>query len=235
MSSIKFAAFDIDGTLVRWQFFHAIVHELGKRKLLDAATHETIRQSRMQWKTRQHPEAFREYESVLVHGYFSALQHISEEDHDAAIEYVFQQYRNQLFTYTRDLLKQLQDDGYLIFAISGSHEVVLAKLAFHLGIDDYVGATFDFQKGEFQSSPVHDKASALRALISKHGADFTGSVAVGDSESDIAMLEIVEKPIAFNPSRGLFDRAQRRGWPVIIERKNMVYTLENKDGSYVLA
>jgi phosphoserine phosphatase len=71
--------------------------------------------------------------------------------------------------------------------------------------------------------------------VEKYGATFAGSIAIGDSESDIAMLELVERPIAFNPSKGLFKEAQKQGWPVVLERKNMIYELENRGNEYVLA
>jgi phosphoserine phosphatase len=49
------------------------------------------------------------------------------------------------------------------------------------------------------------------------------------------MLEAVEQPIAMNPSQKLFDHAQKHGWKIVVERKNMIYELEDRDGSYVLA
>jgi phosphoserine phosphatase len=49
------------------------------------------------------------------------------------------------------------------------------------------------------------------------------------------MLEFVEHPIAFNPEDTLFEKAKTAGWDIVIERKNVVYTLKEKDGSYLLA
>ena len=234
----KFAAFDIDGTLVRWQFFHAIVHALGERGLIDAATHQIIHEARMTWKNREHTESFRAYESTLVHAYLTALEHISESDHASVIDGVFEEYRDQLFTYSRDLLRACKQEGRLIFVISGSHEIILKKLAEHLGIDDFIGAVFEFKAGKYtgiRQTPVEDKAAALRKLVEKHNATFTDSIAIGDSESDIAMLELVDRPIAFNPSKGLFTVAQTNGWTVVLERKNVQYTLEPHNGKYLLA
>jgi len=234
----KFAAFDIDGTLVRWQFFHAIVHELGRRGFIDAETHQVIRDARMHWKQREHTESFRAYESVLVHSYLTALEKINEDDHAAVIDGVFEEYKDQLFTYTRDKLREFKKEGRLIFAVSGSHELVLQKLAVHLGIDAFIGAAFEFKDGKYTGisrTPVHDKAAALRSLVDKHGATYKGSIAIGDSESDIAMLEMVDNPIAFNPSKGLLAEATKQGWRVVIERKNVVYELESDDGKYILA
>ena len=65
-------------------------------------------------------------------------------------------------------------------------------------------------------------------------ADWSGSVGVGDSESDIPMLSTVERPIAFNPTRNLYEHAVEHAWPVVVERKNMIYKLEPHDGVYRL-
>jgi phosphoserine phosphatase len=72
-------------------------------------------------------------------------------------------------------------------------------------------------------------------MVQKHGLGYNDSVAVGDSEGDITMLEAVSKPIAFNPTQALFDHAKTKGWEIVIERKNVIYRLENRDGSYILA
>lgn len=50
------------------------------------------------------------------------------------------------------------------------------------------------------------------------------------------MLELVDRPVAFNPNDELFEVAQARGWEIVIERKNVAYQLKkDSDGSYVLA
>ena len=49
------------------------------------------------------------------------------------------------------------------------------------------------------------------------------------------MLSTVEQPIAFNPTKQLFEHARTYGWRIVLERKNMVYELEPRDGSYILA
>jgi len=79
------------------------------------------------------------------------------------------------------------------------------------------------------------KPELLKQLVAKHGLTFTDSIGMGDSEGDISMLEMTEHPLAFNPSKILFQQAQKQGWKVVIERKNMIYELEPADGHYRLA
>ena len=39
------------------------------------------------------------------------------------------------------------------------------------------------------------------------------------------MLSIVEHPIVFNPTFELYEKAVENGWPMTIERKNVIYTM----------
>ncbi|MBI2055454.1 MAG: hypothetical protein HYT42_01035 [Candidatus Sungbacteria bacterium] len=48
---------------------------------------------------------------------------------------------------------------------------------------------------------------------------------MGDTESDVSFLKLVERPIAFNPSMKLYKYAKKRGWEVVVERKDVIYRL----------
>ena len=62
-------------------------------------------------------------------------------------------------------------------------------------------------------------------MVAEHGWTWLGSIAIGDTLSDLPMLERVESPLCFNPSQELFNEAVSRNWPVILERKNVIYHL----------
>jgi HAD superfamily hydrolase (TIGR01490 family) len=232
-----FAVFDIDGTLIRWQLFHAIVHSLGKHGHMPADAHERIKKARMDWKLRTTNEGFGAYEEILVKEYLAVLKQISTEQYALIVQEVFDEYKDQVYTYTRDLVQDIKKKGYFLLAISGSHHEIIQKLAQHHGFDVAVGSTIEQIDGKFSGgidTPIFDKAKVLKRLIAEHNLTTTDSVAVGDSKSDVAMLELVDNPIVFNPDRKLFTVAKERQWKIVIERKNMVYELEPHDGSYTL-
>jgi HAD superfamily hydrolase (TIGR01490 family) len=235
----KFAVFDIDGTVIRWQLFHSIVSELINRGSLPRQVAEDIETARSTWKGRENNDSFRAYEKVLVHAYFGALQNLSVDMYQSAVEAVFDEYKDQVYTYTRDLIKKLQAENYFLFAISGSQQEIVDKFAAYYGFDAAIGAQLEQRNGSFTgnfTSPAHHgKNTALNELLSRFKPDTAGSIAVGDTESDVVLLESVEQAIAFNPSAGLFQIAADRGWTVVIERKNMIYQLEAHDGQYILA
>lgn len=233
----KFAVFDIDGTLIRWQLYHAIADNLVKLGFIAPAKYQAIKDARMVWKRRESSESFKKYESQLVVVYEQILSEITVEQFELAAQEVFEEYKDQVYTYTRDLIKKLKKEGYLLFAISGSQTEVVEKVAKYYSFDDFVGTVYARKGKSFTGQSTYyaaDKRAVLDRLIDKHRVSLAGSIAVGDSLGDKPMLEMVERPIAFNPERKLFSYARRKGWKVVVERKNMVYELEKRDGKYQL-
>jgi phosphoserine phosphatase len=71
---------------------------------------------------------------------------------------------------------------------------------------------------------IENKAAIVERVFAHHSElTRTGSIAVGDTESDIPLLEAVEKPICFNPNAALYAHGKARQWPVVVERKDVVY------------
>lgn len=234
----RFAVFDIDGTLIRWQLYHATADTLVRLGHFDTDQYKSIKAARMAWKRRENDDSFKAYERQLVAIYQKSLLNLTQEQFDEAAKLVFEEYRDQVYTYTRDLIKDLKAKGYLLFAISGSQADIVSSIAGYYGFDDYIGTEYERHEGRFTgNNTLHagSKHIILDKLVKKHGASYEGSIAVGDSEGDISMLEAVENPIAFNPTKKLLAMATQSNWSVIIERKNVVYKLEPRDGSYILA
>ena len=233
-----FAVFDIDGTLLRWQFYHAIIHELGKNKLLSADAHNKIVQARMGWKVRSNPNSFGQYEYVLISNYLKELPNITPKDHKKAEETIYKIYKNQTYTYTLNLIKELKQKNYLIFAISGSPKSIVNIMAKDLGFNGAIGAVLEQKDGKYIGNiqtPIFDKSAAVQNLINTHNLSLKGSIAIGDSKSDIAMLSSVEQGIAFNPDSNLYNAALKNGWDIVIERKNVVYQLKaDANKNYIL-
>lgn len=237
MSKRPFAAFDIDGTIIRWQLYHAVSDQLAKDGQISADAFERVRQSRMNWKRRTGEDSFLAYEAELIKAVDEALAGMSVTDFNKAVDKVFEEYKDQVYTYTRDLIHELQGKNYLLFAISGSPGPIVTKLARYYGFDDFAATKFQSEEGRFTGSKdlsIGKKPQLLTELIARNKTGLKGSIAVGDSEGDITMLEMVDKPIAFNPSRQLFQHARKAGWPIILERKNVVYELDPEAGRYVL-
>ena len=233
-----FAVFDIDGTLIRWQLFHAVVHKLGQEGYVGPEHHQSIKTARMHWKNRETTDEFSAYEQLLITTYLSLLPTINPHDHARMIDEVVAEYKDQTFTYTRELVRSLKEQGYSLFAVSGSHQEAVERVARHHGFDAAIGCQFFTQDGHFTGdyfTPIHDKKAALEQLVAQHSSTYAGSYAVGDSLSDAAMLRAVEHPIAFNPDKKLYTEARANHWPIVVERKNVIYELSPDKTDYKLS
>ncbi len=232
-----FAVFDIDGTLIRWQLYHAVADSLVKLGYIAPVKYQAIKDARMIWKRRESTESYKQYELKLVELYSQILSEITVQQFENAAQAVFDEYKDQIYTYTRDLVAKLRKEGYLLFAISGSQEQIIAKMADYYGFNDF-SARVDEQKGGrftgISKTPIFHKDETLKELASKHNATFGDSIGVGDSATDIKMLELVENPIAFNPESVLFEHAKQEGWKIVVERKNVIYELERGGDKYEL-
>ncbi len=236
-TSQPFAVFDIDGTVMRWQFFHAISDALTKHGLIDPAVYQPVRQARMTWKRRSSDGSYRAYEDLLVNTYAQGLRGISAAQYNTVVGEVFETYKDQVYLFTRDLIRELKAKNYLLFAISGSPAEAVNKFGEYYGFDDFVGVQQEQVGGKLTGKIAYNfdkKQSILQTMIDKHQATTTGSIGVGDSKSDIAMLALTERPLAFNPDKELLEHAKAHGWRVALERKSVVYQLEPQHGTYVL-
>ena len=233
----RFAVIDIDGTLIRWQLYHGIVEELARSGAIDQTRFRRVLRAREKWEQRTSDDAYKMYERELVIVYLSALSSISEDQYLQAIEHTFQKHKDRVYTYTRSLIRDLKAKNYALFAISGSHNEAVELIANYYGFDDAVGVKFPRVNGKFTGRMIETwgvKHEILEALIKKHHVSMEQSIAVGDSEGDITMLESVKKPIVFNPTKKLFHHAQKHHWRVVLERKNVIYTLEPSSNGYRL-
>jgi len=230
----KFAVFDIDGTIFRSGLYREVVYELLALELAPAELRDAFAHHEAKWKERQSPEAFSEYEEAMAVAFGKALPQIKCADFDEAVQSVFTRTGSHVYAYTRDLVAQLKQEGYTLIAISGSQEELVKLFAEKYGFDIWVGQHYDrTEDGSRFTGKLtfthNGKDKLLRKIVEEHRLDFAGSVGVGDSRGDIGMLSIVEKPIAFNPERALFEHAKEAGWSIVVERKNMVYKLQRSD------
>jgi HAD superfamily phosphoserine phosphatase-like hydrolase len=194
----------------------------------------------MVWKKRTHETSYLAYEKELIQAYHEAIRHISVQAFHRAVQTVFEEYKDQTYTYTRDLIRKLQAQNYLLFAVSASQNEIVKLLAEYYGFDDAGGSVYHQTDGGRFTGTLdllkrEKKPEFIRQLIEKHEATHRGSIAVGDSDGDIPMLSFVEQPIVFNPDKKLFAHARAHHWKIVLERKSMIYELEPYHGSYILA
>ena len=234
----KFAAFDIDGTLFRSGLYREVFYELYKMGVLPNDLTEQTTEKHRVWRHRVHGNAFEEFDAIVVTVLDSYLPRLKISDYEEAVKRVLDKRAENVYIYTRDLLKKLKAEGYFLIAISGSQQELVEPFAKRYGFDMWVGQQWERGEKYFTGKVVKThtgKDKIIERMLDKHNLTMKDSYAVGDSNGDSGMLGIVDNPIAFNPNSELIEKALANNWKVVIERKNVSYELESdKDGRFIL-
>ncbi|MEI6237756.1 MAG: HAD-IB family hydrolase [Candidatus Saccharibacteria bacterium] len=236
--SQPFAVFDIDGTIFRSSLFLEVIYRGTHKKVLPSIINSDIKNAYDKWLKRKSSTAYEEYINCTVESFDRNLAGVNVNKLQIIAKEIVDEYHEHTYVYTRDLLKSLKEQGYFLIAITGSIEEVAIEFTKRYGFD-YVRPTYlDKKDGKYSGTyNIADdkKQSELAKIVEQNKLTYKGSYAIGDSSSDIGMLALVENPIAFNPDKILFKEASKEAWKIVIERKNMIYQLEVKNGSYILA
>lgn len=226
----KFAVFDIDGTLFRSSLYRELAHEMMRSGLIKNQNFiNDIQVKRLRWHDRESTEAYMEYDMAVASGVDAMLTTISVDDYEAAVRRTVAANTSKVYSYTRNLIRQLKSRGYILIAVSGSPESLVEQFALRYGFDFWVGQHWVKKGNTFTGEIIKthtDKHLIVERLVEQYALTYDESYAIGDSEGDISILSAVVHPIAFNPTIGLLEAATKNGWDILIERKNVVYELQ---------
>lgn len=221
------AVFDIDGTVFRSSLLVELVEELVHRGIMPEEVKKVYARQEEEWQNRR--AGYEAYIKKLVHAFekYSKGLHYGEVA-DVAGE-IIESKKDRVYRYTRDLIEELKGKGYFMLAVSRSPKFIVDGFAYELGFHKSYGIFYatgpsDRFTGEIEDEHlIMNKGAVLTRVIEKHGLTLHGSVGVGDTESDISMLDLVETAIAFNPNRLLYRHAKQKGWKVVVERKDVIF------------
>lgn len=220
------AAFDIDGTVFRSFLLNELMDELVRRKLMpDAATkhYQPLKE-----KYERTGAGLDQYIDKAVEAFGKHAKGVPYgEVADIAGE-IIEGKKDHVFRYTKELIRELKDQGYFLLAVSRSPKFIVDGFAYELGFDKSYGIFFETgATGRFTGDIVDEhiifnKGAVLQRALKKEKLSFTDSVAIGDTESDISMLELVDRAIAFNPTKRLLKHARQHEWEVVVEVNDAV-------------
>lgn len=229
------ALFDIDGTVFRWQLFFSVVFVLKDWGAFDEATTSSIDDNFRAWQARE--LAWDTLKNIVVYALLDNITSIDVAMYKKACDHVMETEGHKVYAYTTQLIEELKDQGYDIIAITGSSQTIAQPFADRYGFTRCIGEKYLEKDGKFTGEVeyVFDrKDKIIHDLVEKEGYTFEGSVAIGDSGSDIVMLELAERAIAFNPDSKLLETSLERGWEVVVERKNIAYHLTKDDHGHIV-
>lgn len=226
----KVAFFDIDGTVFRSSLFIELVEELIKEKVFPESARSEYEDEYIAWLNRE--GSYEAYIGAMVQVFLTHIKGVYYGDVADLGRLVVAAHSKRVYRYTRDLLKELKEDNYFTVAISQSPKAILDQFCNEYGFDKVygrmyeIGPTDKFTGTVIDEHLIQNKANIVKRVF-EHNPELSteDSIAVGDTEGDIAMLESVEKPICFNPNKALYTHAKRMGWEVIVERKDVIYEI----------
>lgn len=224
----KFAVFDIDGTIFRSSLVLEAVYALIRKGVFPAKATAEFTNELEEWRSRKDPDSYDAYIEAVVETFGRYIRGVSEDTFKLVSHTVIDEQKLYTYVYTRDLVKTLKGQGYTLVAISGSPKELVEPFTAEHGFDITLSTVYDIRGGVYTGTrtAMHTgKDALLKKIVEEHQLDWHNSTGVGDSRGDIGLLENVSKPIAFNPDRDLYKAAKKHGWPIVVERKNVIYEL----------
>jgi HAD superfamily hydrolase (TIGR01490 family) len=224
----KIAIFDIDGTVFRSSLLVEFNKGLMRSGIIPESVLGQILDAYFAWVERR--GSYDDYIRSVVEMHLKAMQGKERKYVDAAVNLVLLQRRDRVYRFTRDLLKTLASE-YILLAVSGSPSEMVRPFGAYFGFDYIWGTEYEVDnKGVYTGRildrrSVDSKAEIVQSFVAEKGLSFNDSWGVGDTETDVSFLELVDHAIAFNPTAGLYAEAKKRKWRVVVERKNVIYDI----------
>lgn len=225
----KFAVFDVDGTIFRSSLLIQVVERLIDTGSFPKDAAAVYERQHEKWLDREGD--YQEYIDGVVRAFNKHLKGLHYGVLADAAEEVVERQAKHVYRYTRDLLKELKEKNYFLLAVSHSPKTVLDKFCPRMGFDKSYGIVYEIGPQELFTGKIVDdhlilnKANVLKRAVEKEELSLAHSIGVGDTESDIPFLEMVAKPVCFNPNKKLYRYAKLEKWKVVIERKDVIYQL----------
>ena len=223
------AFFDIDGTLFRRSLVIELVEYLVEKEVFALSAYEEVRELEESWLDRK--GAYNDYVNKVVEVFVHRIKGAHYGVVADAAREIAEHKRHRVYRYTRDLLQELKKGGYFLVALSHSPKLIVDLFCVHHGFDKSYGHLYEIGPQDLFTGNVIDadvtmnKANLVRRVFEKENVTKEGSYGVGDTVSDVPFLELVDTPICFNPSKELYTYAERMGWQVIVERKDVTYEI----------
>jgi HAD superfamily hydrolase (TIGR01490 family) len=226
----RLAVFDIDGTIFRSSLLIECVEALIGEGVFPASARRSYARAHHLWLERKGD--YETYIAAVVAAFRRHIAGVAEADFVPLVRRTVRLHRRRVYRYTRDLVARLRKQGYFLLAVSHSPRYLVVPFARALGFDKVYGRVLELDPaGRFTGDALHadviaSKAKVLKRALDKEGLGLDGSIGVGDTEADVGFLALVDHPVCFNPNAALYRVARRRGWHVVVERKDVVYEIQ---------
>ncbi len=222
-----FAAFDVDGTIFKSSLAEKVVDRCISDGLFPAEPFNEVYANRRRWQVNNNEGVYQAFLHRLVGTFVGQIAGVEVERFKKVTDDMIAEHQVRKFAFPRRLIQSLRTSHHII-AISGSPDILVEPFLADLNTDKAYGSIFEHEDGRFTgvASSVGDKAVILKRLVNAGTVILPGSVAMGDTVSDIPMLEYATLPIMFNPTATLTNYGKEFGWPRVFEVKDQITALQ---------
>jgi HAD superfamily phosphoserine phosphatase-like hydrolase len=228
MKKDKLAVFDIDGTLFRKNLHYVLISELSYRGLFKKQVRDELVKVYGHWL--DHEGTYEEYRIKLVKLYEENIKGCKQSDIIEAAKTVAHFNAKRVYIFAKNLIEELKKD-YTMLVISGSPIEIVTQYVGYFGFDAHFGSVYELDNekkytGKAVFEPTRDKGAVVKQFMAENDLTLRESVGIGDTESDASFLQLVKRPIAFNPNQNLKKIAEQQGWEIKVEKKDVVYDIK---------
>ena len=224
------AFFDVDGTIFRSSLLIEIVEALIREGVYPPEAEDMYLDSLRAWRNRE--GGYDDYIADVISAFLTHMKGVHYGDFADVGRRVVAIQSKRVYRYTRDLVKDLKTQGYYLVAISQSPKTLLDEFCEQYGFDKVYGRVYEigpqdrFTGAVLEEHLIKNKANIVKRVFERQPElSREKSLAVGDTDGDISLLESVTRAICFNPNAALYTHAKRNGWEVVVERKDVIYKL----------
>lgn len=208
----RIAAFDCDGTL--WsgdageRFFD---WELREGNIVSDALVRPLRERYAAYRRGEVDESTMCGEMVTMHKGVAEVKMM-----DAATRFFDRFFVEQIFPEMRDLVRQLQQKGCELWAVSSSNEWVIRAAMKHFDIpeDRVLAAKVEIDGGVATDRLIRVPSGPGKPRALRDAVEEEIDAAFGNSRWDTEMLEMAKYAFAVNPNPDLESIARKRGWRI---------------------
>ncbi len=209
------ALFDLDKTIYNTHTFFPILKWFADRGLVSQKSHEAVMEELVRHRRGEttYTDAARAMFAIMG----EEVKGKSEKEFIEDIAEFFKNNLSNFYPYFAEILPKLKE-SHDVFLITTNVGQVAEAVKEMFELDGVICTNFEVKNGKFTGkmlTTLADGKHVVSDLLKKYGK---GSIAVGDSENDIGMLELVDHPFCINPSPELLPVARKRGWKIVTDK-----------------
>ncbi|HYV33990.1 MAG TPA: HAD-IB family phosphatase, partial [Candidatus Limnocylindria bacterium] len=152
-SQKKLAVFDIDGTIFRSSLVIELSHALVDSGVFPKSARTEIKQEYLAWVNRK--GSYEAYINKVVKIYIKQISGKRFNQVNTAAQSVINLQKDKVYRFTRDLIKKLKKQNYLLVAISGSPSYIVSAYAKAIGFNLFFGTELEVKNGKFTGAVLN--------------------------------------------------------------------------------